>query len=657
MNPLHSWQGWAARDEAVIDRLAGAWDEEGGDAFDFDGIGPGEAAEMLAELLVSLKLSGAINATQCCTIAWYVQKIGCDDEMIVKLAQRPDSQSGRFSSRFDAAVGCKPKDLPQYEVDVGMRLRHMSSRIMKPIPILPAHELLHNEFVMHSTALLDDFSKVKATLPPLYHDHPVVKSAAASETVLPMVLYVDGVNFGRGESCLGFWCQFLFGKRRWPCAVFRKTELCNCGCRGWCTIRPIWAALAWTVKALHKGQYPSARHDKAAWRRSDVENGRPSMADSKMGFKAVCLFLKGDWAEFAHTLGLPAWNSVIAPCPCCFAEPSQLYDASGLSPLGWSILAKMLQSYLDACARCEITQTFSLAEVAQLEELLFFDKGKKGSRGRALKQSMPGKGLERGDRLVPTDSCPDIASIPAVDGVELTFWRPSRETSARNRCPLFDAETGLSPWSLGLDWLHCFSLGVFQVWLCSLIADLLAANAWRCNAGSALADFEMGIARLREELFSWYASEGRAGRMHTQVQKLVPTMLGSPAKPEFNLHGSETNSFLGFAVTVLLPKYGALLGARRKPHEVAGVSLLSMLTAIRENPVSFPVAAQQRFCDDVHRHMWALSALAVDPRPKHHFMIEMAGRFYGDLAVAVIFWEVVLLWVIVNLGMGCPLFF
>ncbi len=66
MNPSssHSWQGWPTREEFETARLAAGWDDEEGEAdFDFDGISFREAGDMLAELLVSLKLSGSINAT------------------------------------------------------------------------------------------------------------------------------------------------------------------------------------------------------------------------------------------------------------------------------------------------------------------------------------------------------------------------------------------------------------------------------------------------------------------------------------------------------------------------------------------------------------------------------------------------------------------
>ena len=80
---------------------------------------------------------------------------------------------------------------------------------------------------------------------------------------------------------------------------------------------------------------------------------------------------------------------------------------------------------------------------------------------------MPELGLVRGDRVENTMITPDIADLGKSRQfpVEITFWRPSLETSARHRCPLFSYATCVSPTNLGIDWLHTLILVVFQIWL------------------------------------------------------------------------------------------------------------------------------------------------------------------------------------------------
>ena len=73
--------------------------------------------------------------------------------------------------------------------------------------------------------------------------------------------------------------------------------MCHCGCRGWCTLYPVFAALAWSFAALLEGRHPLKRHDGSEWQASDV--GRASCAGEKCR-RAVCLFIKGDWAELGR---------------------------------------------------------------------------------------------------------------------------------------------------------------------------------------------------------------------------------------------------------------------------------------------------------------------------------------------------------------------
>jgi hypothetical protein len=299
-----SWENW---DPVIGEGDADphvAWGDDGPDHIDYDNLSVADATEMFQDLLISLKLSGNINATQCCNLAFFAHKAGCPGTVLKQLAVKPSSQSGRFSRVFDKVVGSAPKDAGLYDVGMGLRLRHEASRRFDYIATLPPHEALHNEFVA-SGYLVTELRKAKsnAELPPLYWDHPVVKAAPRDVDIHPLCIYVDAVTFGRGESCLAFWVYFLFSKTRHLVAVLRKSELCSCGCKGWCTIHPVWSMLSWSIQALQSSTYPAARHDGAPWRDSD--SMRSPMAGEPFGFASCCLFLKGDWGEFGRGLPMP----------------------------------------------------------------------------------------------------------------------------------------------------------------------------------------------------------------------------------------------------------------------------------------------------------------------------------------------------------------
>ena len=230
-------------------------------------------------------------------------------------------------------------------------------------------------------------------------------------------------------------------------------------------------------------------------------------------------------------------------------------------------------------------------------------------------------------RLEPSLHVPDIGIVGSQNvPMRLVWWRSSSETSVRRRCPIFCAETGLSPCNMGIDWLHTLALGVFQYWLAILLNDLFSNNAYNVGPGSQVSALrELNFNRFKEELFAWYGSEARLGRQHTRIQKCTLNMFGTEQNPTCALYGAETNSLLAFSA-VLLCRRGACLGDRYRAHCLAGESLRDMLAMIRDNPRKFPAAAMVKFCSAVQKHLWSVRELKFDHRPKHHFMIEMAGR-------------------------------
>eukprot|EP00969_Alexandrium_andersonii_P043431 1904242-Alexandrium_andersonii.AAC.1 len=128
-------------------------------------------------------------------------------------------------------------------------------------------------------------------LPPVYLGHPVVKEAAATtgEPVHPLSIYLDGVAFSRTDSCLGLWCYAALTGNRYLIAAVRRSEICGCGCRGWCTLHSLWAMVSWSLHHLLLGRHPSSRHDGTPFRRE--EQWRADLAGQPLGYRAVVLFI------------------------------------------------------------------------------------------------------------------------------------------------------------------------------------------------------------------------------------------------------------------------------------------------------------------------------------------------------------------------------
>eukprot|EP00969_Alexandrium_andersonii_P181741 8031333-Alexandrium_andersonii.AAC.1 len=84
-------------------------------------------------------------------------------------------------------------------------------------------------------------------------------------------------------------------------ACLRRSYLCKCGCKGWCTLWPVFNFVAWSMEAAATGRYPERRWDGAEWSASDGE--RSWLAGSALRCSSFLLFCKGDWAEYARTFG------------------------------------------------------------------------------------------------------------------------------------------------------------------------------------------------------------------------------------------------------------------------------------------------------------------------------------------------------------------
>ena len=608
------------------------YDPDDSEGLDYDTI-PGDiAGEELFNMIVDLKLRNVLSARQACVLAFWAYKAGAQGD-VEKLALHPACQSGKYSRKFDVVAGTQVDDACLYQVPTAVRHRHDPVRKWCDVPmLLPLEELVAEIREDPEVSAELKRSLDAGELPPLFTQNPLVQGAPAAELVFPLSLYFDGIAHHRLDSALAISCYVTTGGKRHVIAILRRSEICTCGCKGWCSLHSIWSAIAWQLASLAEGKHPMVRHDGSPFRASEAF--RQELAGKALGFRAVVLFLKSDIVEYSHSLGLPAHNDTIAPCPVCFSTLEDFsFDCSALSPTGTGYVQRTATTYDTACRACEITVAPDRPTVELMRQALHYEKTKQGPAGRALlSDDFHHLGLRRRDRLEPTRGLPDVGDfefrrLPLL----ATFWRRSCETSARHRNPIFGPATGVSVQNIGLDWLHILSLGVIQLFLMNLVWDLVHSNVMNIT-GSMQNVFEITIARMKGELNEFYTAEARAGRTHTKCQQLLPTMFGSNTARKFALHGAETNGFLAYCVSAL-PRW-LRLGPRHRHYSQGCRSLVGILDAIRRYPRMMPPEASMQFVHDVADHLRACSELDIVAVSKHHFLMEMAGRCVGSNARA-----------------------
>ncbi|CAK9016517.1 unnamed protein product [Durusdinium trenchii] len=112
-----------------------------------------------------------------------------------------------------------------------------SQRVVEEVPIyLPstAFQKYITQDMVDNTA---EFDKIVGDLD-AYWDHPLVKAAKAEgikRHVRPIALYWDGVVYTKKDSFFAFYVT----------DILSSEEMCQCGCRGWCSLYPL--LLRWTT--------------------------------------------------------------------------------------------------------------------------------------------------------------------------------------------------------------------------------------------------------------------------------------------------------------------------------------------------------------------------------------------------------------------------
>ena len=474
-----------------------------------------------------------------------------------------------------------------------------AQRTVHSLAVLPCHEdaAKDMEAAGYATQVNEFFAHRQ--LPPVYHQHPMVRRPAPegspTSRPIPAAIYVDAVPYSQTDSLIGWWLVNLISQKRYLYCVVRKRNSCRCGCRGWCTFRPIWELTRWSLAALADGRYPALRFD-GAWRDSDSK--RIALAGQPMRYRMVVLYVKGDWSEYASTLGLPAWNDGIRPCFECAGIGPGLYAIEGNGPLGLRWPTNGEDDYDRACARCEFWVTLHVHTKPLV--LLKYDKRSDGARGRAVVADVPMLRLRAGDRLEPSDELRDIGEwddwAPAPAGSRVLFWRRSEESLARHRCPIFCAETGLTPArNLTIDGLHSFYLGVMQRWCARVIWLIILSWMWG-GVGTDEEKIFTSVLRLRHELMTWYVArhESHPGEKLTRVHDFTVKMAGKRSAPACKLKAAETFGMLIFLLD-MLTAHAARLGTDAPRLLAAGQALLEMVRIWQRNGDEIPVDDLQVF--------------------------------------------------------------
>lgn len=586
--PLHSWELPDPEPEDLAGGQAQPLGAAGNPGQDQDS--REEAGRELAELLLTLHVQGQLTAKRACIISWWAHKAGAQGP-VKELKHNPKANSGHFQRHLDRVAGLRGKGGAFYKLPVPGHTKHSVARLVHDVKVLPPHECLHAEH----TADPDIIEKLQESEWPVsYTNHRVVQDSPGP--VVPVALYLDGAQYIKRDAVLVFvTCNLLSGARHLNC-ILKKKDLCRCGCRGWCSIRPVMAFLNWSYTALATGNFPVCQHDGAPW--PAEEERRASLGGRQLALKAAVTQIKGDWAEFAHTLCFPSWRHLDYPCIWCHSDRNSLYEWEGTDAFSTPWAEVTMADYENACARCERHITIDSVEtLREIVQLLRYDKRTQGSRGRALTAAIPRLQLQAGDRLEPCPACPDVGQFQDLaPPATVVFWRPSLDTHTRHRNPLFSADTGITIRVLCVDPLHCLYLGVFQVHCSNATWAMIEADVFRTGqAGHNTAEerLQASCLMLQTNLHTWCRRRRQTHPQErfTEVQDITPNMLGLRGQQRLGLKGGETKTYMQFMQHCLAQFSGQIENGQHML--TGGQALLDHIDVMKQSGRKFTAAQQQ----------------------------------------------------------------
>ena len=563
-----TWETYAEEMEGLGER-----DDESSGEDDETFWGSADPEEELLGFLLEGHRCGRFTARDLCTIGYWAAKSGV--KTLEGIALRPGSSTGNYKRHIDSFLQKSGVSVPNgYTLPIPAFIRSAGERGTYDLTCIPPHEILIDEMKDHD---LDALMRTW-TEPHNWQSHPVVaKASSEGVRVLPCALYLDGVQLGKKGSLVVVTIRNLVTDSCHVVAAIRKRLLCGtragCGCRGWCSLLPLWVFLKWSFDALSSGIWPRQRHSseldgeatKSGWRREDVEVGRQKRAGTRMPFRAACLQVRSDWGELAPRVGLSNWSTHSDPCFLCHATFADRFSVEKLSqrnPEGWK--PRDPDSYETSCKQCEIeVQGHQLSEKAwvSLRDGLSMDVRYQGSRGLSLQRDFPSLHLRKGDRLDATPELMDWNSIYKSRPGKMVFWRCSAEGAVRHRNPLICKELGTTMDQIYvIDVMHCWALGIHQFFLGLAFWKILEGGVLAKNpSASKEARIAQGMKELNRRLTAWYVDfqARHPDVVLTRAHELTIETLGTkPGSAQLKLKAHETLGVLRFAAETF-PKWSS----------------------------------------------------------------------------------------------------
>jgi hypothetical protein len=271
---------------------------------------------------------------------------------------------------------------------------------------------------------------------------------------------------------------------------------------------------------------------------------------SALNYSGILLYIKGDWSEAVHTLGLGMWNNVYSPCQFCSMSRDEIkrrgHCLSCEAP-DWPL--RTHEDYDSACKKCEVhIKIESRDQMKQLLGVLRWSQSNQkrtGLGGRCVVEEriINGVSLFPGDRVEPSDWVPDIGQLDKLVLPRwVTLWRARLSHDGKvidgvsHRCPLFSQKLFSSPAStLAVDALHTVALGVLVRYVSASLWRIVLENVWNVR-GDLNTVVKNSVDFLKAELLLFQDDPSNGIERSRRIETLTVKMLGKRLKCNLQDH-------------------------------------------------------------------------------------------------------------------------
>ena len=587
--------------------------------------------------LSELYLSGKLDATILGHLCWRLSKLKVAEAepfaVPPKTSNDREQQTGKYQRKMDTAFDFGLVDRELYPLETPMRDSITGEREKGTVWIQPIQEALEREIEQNPGLLREWADKIQNPWIPAYEQHRVVRTASMMERpyILPVALYMDASRFQTRDALLVMTVHLLCSSTRHLVFGIPKTCICDCGCGGWCTLYPIYNAIAYCLESAMTGQKPFKRHDG-----TPLDAVRALVAGKRARRRFIVIDIDGDWSEIPHRWALPSWQATLG-CFICRATQRELRDPDHV------IVTNSIEDYFRECSICErwiLVDTLAIRTA--IRWTLIDDSTRKG---RVLKDNVANilktKGLKKGDRLEPSPQLQDVWDFEKMEIPFLVcFWRipPPEELTVHHRHPLISQQLGTSIWSFGIDTLHGLHLGAFPAWSTRGLHLLFEADVFLTRASRFGDHMKANALITMGKLKAWYPEYERGltpevRRGMTRIQSITPAQLGvsdSGSNGFVDFKASENRHFLPF-VLHLVRMYRAELETHHRDLDwnaldASGQALEDMMQIMGREGRHMSDAGVDALILAADRHMHYAKACGVHMLPKHHMVASILFR-------------------------------